>query len=250
VNSTSQLGLSRAAESNRLARAGGALSDALTEGERSLRWFIVGWLTVSTILNLIDKQTLGIIAPFLPEHFGMTEKAYSRIVMAYQLPYAIMYVVGGRFVDLVGEKIGMTACILWWSVSTMLCSLARGVFSFGALRFLLGVGEPANYPAALRASARWFAREERGLPISIWSSGSSVGSLIAFPMVAFLARKFGWQAAFVVPGSLGLLWVLVWVLCYRKPSFAVESLASLPPHPGPLPRGEGESVSAKVAPIG
>jgi ACS family hexuronate transporter-like MFS transporter len=213
-----------------------SFSQALTQGERGLRWFIIGWLTISTILNLIDKQTLGIIAPFLPKDFGMTEKAYGRIVMAYQLPYAIMYMVGGRIVDLIGEKIGMTACILWWSGSTMLCSLARGVLSLGAFRFLLGVGEPGNYPAALRASARWFSKEERGLPISIWSSGSSVGSLIAFPMVAFLAKHFGWQAAFVVPGSLGLLWVLVWALVYRKPSVslepsfvAVDSAASVPP---------------------
>ncbi len=155
--------------------------------------------------------------------FEMTEMAYGLIIMAFQFSYAIMYIAGGRFVDRVGEKIGMTACIVWWSVSTMLHALSRGVLSLGIFRFLLGVGEPGNYPAALRASARWFAKEERGLPIAIWSSGSSVGSLLSVPLIAFLALHFGWQMAFFVPGFLGIIWVVVWVLAYRMPSVAVEA---------------------------
>jgi ACS family hexuronate transporter-like MFS transporter len=154
--------------------------------------------------------------------FEVTDMAFGIIIMAFQFSYAIMYIAGGRFVDRVGEKIGMTACIVWWSISTMLHALARGVVGLGFFRFLLGVGEPGNYPAALRASARWFSKEERGLPIAIWSSGSSVGSLLSVPLIAFLAYRFGWHMAFFVPGFLGLLWVLVWVAAYRMPSVAVD----------------------------
>ena len=152
--------------------------------------------------------------------FEVTDMAYGLIIMAFQLSYAVMYIAGGRFVDRVGEKIGMTACIVWWSISTMCHALARGVVGLGVFRFLLGAGEPGNYPAALRASARWFAKEERGLPIAIWSSGSSVGSLLSVPLIAFLALRFGWQTAFLVPGLLGLIWVVVWVLTYRHPGVA------------------------------
>lgn len=154
--------------------------------------------------------------------FEITDMAYGLIIMFFQLSYAIMYVAGGRFVDRVGEKIGMTACIVWWSVATMLHALSRGVLSLGVFRFLLGVGEPGNYPAALRASARWFSKEERGLPIAIWSSGSSVGSLLSVPLIAFLALYFGWQMAFLVPGLMGLVWVAVWIMKYRMPSVAVD----------------------------
>jgi ACS family hexuronate transporter-like MFS transporter len=154
--------------------------------------------------------------------FEITDMAYGLIIMFFQLSYAIMYVAGGRFVDRVGEKIGMTACIVWWSVATMLHALSRGVLSLGVFRFLLGVGEPGNYPAALRASARWFSKEERGLPIAIWSSGSSVGSLLSVPLIAFLALYFGWQMAFLVPGLMGLVWVVVWIMKYRMPSVAVD----------------------------
>lgn len=157
--------------------------------------------------------------------FEITDMAFGIIIMAYQLSYAIMYIAGGRFVDRVGEKLGMTACILWWSISTMLHALARGVVGLGFFRFLLGVGEPGNYPAALRASARWFSKEERGLPIAIWSSGSSVGSLLSVPLIAFLAYRFGWQTAFFIPGFLGILWVVVWIIAYRMPSVAVDSPA-------------------------
>jgi ACS family hexuronate transporter-like MFS transporter len=156
----------------------------------------------------------------------MSEMAYGRIIMAFQFSYALMYIGAGAFVDRVGEKLGMTACILWWSVSTMLHCLARGVLGLGIFRFLLGIGEPGNYPAALRASARWFSKEERGLPISIWSSGSSVGSLIAVPLVAFLAHTFGWRMAFFFPGFLGLIWVVVWALVYRHPSVPSASSSS------------------------
>jgi ACS family hexuronate transporter-like MFS transporter len=197
-------------------------AESLRPAERRLRWFIIGWITLSTILNLIDKNTLSILAPTLTKEFGMTQADYAHIVMVFQLAYAVMYVVAGRFVDVVGEKIGMTACVVWWSVAAMLHAFARGVLSFGVFRFLLGIGEPGNYPAALRVTARWFAKEERGLPIAIWSSGSSVGSLLAVPIVAFLAIHFGWRAAFFVPGFVGIIWVLVWVLAYRLPSVSVE----------------------------
>jgi ACS family hexuronate transporter-like MFS transporter len=154
--------------------------------------------------------------------FEMTDMAYGLIIMFFQFSYAVMYVAGGRFVDVVGEKIGMTACIVWWSICTMLHALSRGVLSLGVFRFLLGVGEPGNYPAALRATARWFSKEERGLPIAIWSSGSSVGSLLSVPLIAFLALRFGWQMAFFVPGFLGIIWVAVWIIGYRMPSVAVD----------------------------
>ncbi len=197
-------------------------AESLRPAERRHRWFLVGWMTLSTILNLVDKNTLAILAPTLSKEFDISQVEYSRIIMAFQFAYAVMYIVAGRFVDVVGEKVGMTACVVWWSIAAMLHALARGALSFGIVRFLLGIGEPGNYPAALRASARWFSKEERGLPIAIWSSGSSVGSLLSVPLIAFLALHLGWRSAFVLPGLVGIVWVIVWTLAYRMPSVPVE----------------------------
>src|SRR5260370_34117479 len=102
---------------------------------------------------------------------------------------------GGLFVDKVGERIGMAVCIAWWSIATMLHSLARGTLSLGVFRFILGIGEPGNYPAALRATTSWFPKSERGLPIAIYSSGSAVGAVFAAPLIAWLTVRCGWRFA-------------------------------------------------------
>ncbi|MCJ7503210.1 MAG: MFS transporter [Acidobacteriia bacterium] len=184
---------------------------------RKLRWIIAGWLTLSTILNLIDRQTLSILAPLLRDKFHLSPQDYANIVSAFLISYAVMYTVGGRFVDWIGERVGMAACILWWSICAMLTSLAQGFWSLGIIRFLLGIGEPGNYPAALRATTRWFPKAERGLPIALFSSGSAVGNIIAPPMIAGLMLLWDWRAAFIIPGALGLIWLVVWLWIYRLP---------------------------------
>jgi ACS family hexuronate transporter-like MFS transporter len=212
--------------------------------EQGLRWFIVAWITLSTILNLIDRQTLSILAAedVFRKEFGLTNRGYANIVNAFLVSYTVMYTVAGRFVDRVGEKIGMTACILWWSIATMLHSVARGPWSLGTFRFLLGIGEPGNYPAALRVCTTWFARHERGLPIAIFSSGSSVGSLLAVPLISFLTLSFGWRSAFLVPGLLGVIWVLVWARFYRMPG-AFSPVPDLPDRSAPVPESMRELLA-------
>ena len=185
---------------------------------RRMRWVIAAWLTLSTILNLIDRQTLSILAPMLREKFSLGVQGYANVVTAFQVSYTVMYTVGGRLVDRIGERIGMAACIFWWSICTILTAFVQGAVSLGAVRFLLGLGEPGNYPAALRATTRWFPKAERGLPIALFSSGSAIGNVIAPPLVAGLTLLYGWRAAFVLPGLLGLLWLAGWLAIYRAPA--------------------------------
>ena len=198
---------------------------------RKARWLIVGLLTFSTILNVVDQQTLSVLAPFLRDKFKLSPQDYSNIVTAFLVSFTVMYTVGGILVDRIGERVGLSVCVLWFSLSTMLCGLARGVWSLGIARFLLGIGEPGNYPAALRATTRWFPKHERGLPIALFSSGSAVGSIIAPPLIAGVALLWGLKAAFFVPGSLGLFWLALWLVAYRDPgehpSITSQELVSL-----------------------
>ena len=196
---------------------------------KTVRWVLIGWITVSTVLNYMDRQTLSILAPVLRDEFHMSAQAYSNIVSAFLLSYTVMYTGGGIFVDVVGERLGMTACIIWWSTATALHSLARGPFSLGVFRFILGIGEPGNYPAALRATTSWFPKAERGLPVAVYSSGSALGAILAPPLIAWIALTFGWRFAFLVPGIAGLAWVVVWLAIYHKPArygFALETVAT------------------------
>jgi ACS family hexuronate transporter-like MFS transporter len=182
-----------------------------------MRWVIAAWLTLSTILNLIDRQSLSILAPFLRDKLHLSVQGYAHVVTAFLVSYTVMYAVGGRFVDWVGERIGMATCIVWWSVCTMLTALVQGGLGLAIVRFLLGLGEPANYPAALRATTIWFPKSERGLPIALFSSGSAVGNVLAPPFIAAITIAFGWRAAFVLPGLLGFIWVAVWLMIYHAP---------------------------------
>ena len=206
---------------------------------RTMRWVIAGWLTLSTILNLIDRQSLSILAPFLRDKLHLTTQTYAHVVTAFLASYTIMYAVGGRFVDWIGERVGMAACILWWSVCTMLTAFVQGGLSLGIVRFLLGLGEPANYPAALRATAVWFPKAERGLPIALFSSGSAVGNVLAPPLIAAITLLWGWRAAFVLPGLLGILWVMVWLIIYHSP----DRFADWHVQSGPQLRNKGLTVS-------
>ena len=214
---------------------------------RKLRWLIVGWLTLSTILNLIDRQTLSILAPLLRETFKLSQKDYSNIVSAFLISYTVMYTVGGRLVDRFGERAGMAVCIVWWSICTMLTSLVQGALSLGIIRFLLGIGEPGNYPAALRACTRWFPKAERGLPIAIFSSGSSIGNVLAPPLIAGLTLAFGWRSAFILPGALGLLWTVVWLWMYRVPE---QHIRISPVELASLREEEAAAGEADVARLG
>lgn len=187
-------------------------------GHRStIRWFILALLFLATVINYVDRQTLSILAPTLRAEFHLTEIDYSRVVSAFLLSYTVMYAVSGRIIDKIGVRLGMAASILWWSLATMATSIASGGFSLAAFRFALGVGEPGAYPAGLKAMAEWFPERERALAAGIFSSGSAIGALAAPPLVALIALRLGWRYAFILPGAIGLIWLVFWFLVYRTP---------------------------------
>jgi ACS family hexuronate transporter-like MFS transporter len=190
---------------------------APTQHKNGIRWFILALLFLATAINYVDRQTLSILAPTIRAQFHLTEIDYSRVVGAFLLSYTFMYAVSGRIIDTIGVRLGMAASILWWSIATMATALARGGLSLAGLRFGLGVGEPGVYPAGLRAMAEWFPERERAMASGIFSSGSAIGALIAPPLIAFLAIRFGWRYAFLLPGTIGLLWLPIWLLAYRTP---------------------------------
>jgi ACS family hexuronate transporter-like MFS transporter len=184
---------------------------------RRLRWVIAGLLFAATTINYVDRQTLSVLSPLLREELRMTDRDYANVVTAFLAPYTIMYALGGRLIDRVGVRAGAALALAWWSMATMLTAAARSAFSLGFFRFLLGVGEPAIFPAGVRACGEWFPRQERALPTGLFSSGSAVGALIAPPLIALLTLRFGWRYAFLIPGLIGLLWLPFWLWAYRTP---------------------------------
>lgn len=191
-----------------------------------LRWWIVGALFAATTINYIDRQTLSILSPLLRRELNLTERDYANIVTAFLIPYTVMYSVGGRLMDAIGARLGLTLSLAWWSAATMLTGLSRGALSLGFFRFLLGTGEPCVYPAGVKVCGEWFPERLRGSAIGIFSSGASVGAVLAPPLIAWLTLTFGWRYAFLIPGMLGLFWLPFWLKLYRPaqrhPSLTVE----------------------------
>ncbi|HUZ46484.1 MAG TPA: MFS transporter [Terriglobia bacterium] len=182
---------------------------------KHLRWWIVWTLFCSTVINYINRQTLSVLAPVIMQRFHMTHEDYSYVVSAFQIAYAGMWLVGGVIIDIIGTRLGLTLAMIWWSLSSMLHSLAGSVFSLAVFRFMLGIGEGFNWPGASKTVAEWFPAEERGLSVAIFDSGSSVGAVIAPPFVAFIAYEVGWRYSFVAAGLLGFLWLFLWLHFYH-----------------------------------
>lgn len=182
---------------------------------KHLRWWIVWVLFASTVINYISRQTLSVLAPVITQEFHMSHADYSRIVAAFQIAYALMFLVGGVLIDIIGARLGLTLAIIWWSLSSMCTSLANSVLTFGLFRFLLGMGEGCNWPGASKVAAEWFPAKERGIAVAIYDSGSSLGAVIAAPLVAVVAAAFGWRFAFVTSGILGFLWLILWLVLYH-----------------------------------
>lgn len=201
------------------------------------RWFIVGLLGLATTVNYIDRQTLSILSPLLRKELHLTDSDYANVVTAFLVPYTIMYAVGGRLMDAIGVRLGLTLSLAWWSLATMLTGFAQSVFSLGAVRFLLGIGEPCVYPAGVKVCGEWFPPRLRATATGIFSSGSAVGAILAPPLVAWLAIQFEWRYAFVIPGILGLLWLPFWWWFYRP----------LHQYPGVTPAEVAEIHGAQTA---
>jgi len=182
------------------------------------RWWIGTLLFLSTVINYIDRQTLSVLGPHLKTEFGWTNEKFALIIIAFRLAYTVMQPVSGRLLDRFGTRNGLTLGVLWYSIAAMLTSLATGLRSFCSLRFLLGVGEAANWPGATKAVAEWFPRRERGWAVALFDSGSSFGAAIASVLVPFLyVWAGGWRPAFLMTGTLGFLWLIAWRRSYYPP---------------------------------
>jgi ACS family hexuronate transporter-like MFS transporter len=181
------------------------------------RWVICALLFFATTINYVDRGVLGVLAPDLEKAIGWTDTQYGDINAAFSFAYAIGFILVGRFIDRVGTRIGYAASLVVWSLAATGHALARSAFGFGVARFLLGLGEAGNFPAAIKTTAEWFPRRERALATGIFNAGSNVGAVVAPLVVPPLAHWAGWQAAFAVTGLLGLAWVALWLPLYDRP---------------------------------
>lgn len=191
-----------------------------------IRWLILGLLCASTVINYVDRQALSVVLPALRTDLGITSVQYGAITTLFLVAYTVAQVLSGCVIDRIGTRLGFVLSVAVWSFAAAAHAFARGVASLAALRFLLGLAEAGNWPAGAKAVAEWFPKSQRAFAMGVFDSGSALGAVVAPPLVALLAVRYGWRAAFFATGLLGLVWLCGWLAIYRDPAVTGESANS------------------------
>jgi MFS transporter, ACS family, hexuronate transporter len=184
---------------------------------RGLRWWIIGLVFLATLINYIDRLTISVLAPVITKDLGLSNTQFGSITAAFLLAYTISQALSGKLYDRIGTRLGFVVSIVVWSFAAMAHAFARGVGSLSICRFVLGLGEAGNWPGAAKTVAEWFPVRQRALGMAIFNSGAALGSVVAPPLIVFLQLRYGWQATFIATGTLGFLWLGLWLTFYRRP---------------------------------
>jgi MFS transporter, ACS family, hexuronate transporter len=184
---------------------------------RNLRWWVAGLLACASALSYLDRQSFPVAVTEIQKQIPVSNRQYSVLQMLFLLAYSAMYAGGGKIADWLGTRLGYAILIVWWSVATILHGLVSTVFGLGVGRFLLGFGEGGGFPCSAKAVSEWFPPEDRAFAFGIFNTGSSVGAVIAPPLIAFIILTLDWRWVFFITGTLGLLWALVWWVFYDLP---------------------------------
>jgi ACS family hexuronate transporter-like MFS transporter len=204
------------------------------------RWVICGLLFLGVTKNYMDRQVLGVLKGPLQHEFGWNDIDYGNLVFAFQAAYGLGMLVVGRMIDRLGTRIGYAVAMVFWSLASMAHAIAFSLGGFVAARFALGFGEAGVFPASLKCVAEWFPKKERALATGIFNAGTNIGAIITPLIVPWIAVHLGWRWAFVLTGSLGFVWLILWLWFYRKPEH----------HPFCTP-GEREYIQSDIVePIG
>jgi len=184
---------------------------------RGLRWWIAGLIFLATLINFLDRLTISILGPVITQQLGLTNLQFASITTWFLVAYTTSQGLSGKLYDRIGARLGFSLSILVWSVAACAHAFARGFLSLSCFRFILGLGEAGNWPGAAKVIAEWFPRRERALAMGIFNSGVCIGSIIAPPLIVLLQIRFGWQATFLVTGTLGFFWLALWLVFYQTP---------------------------------
>ena len=190
----------------------------MEEKRTNIRWFILALLFIATTLLYIDRTALGILAPYLQEKIGWTEKQYSNITTSYMIGYALCFLMMGRLIDRFGSRKGYALSMGLWSVAQLAHSLVSSWVGFAVSRFALSIGQSGNFPVAIKTVAEWFPKKERALAVGLFNGGSNVGTMIAPLVIPALVLCFdSWRVAFIWTFPIAMIWIVLWLLLYSKP---------------------------------
>jgi len=189
---------------------------------RAFFWPAVFLLHAAMVISYLDRQALPVAVQAIGKDIPISNLQFSQLQAAFLIGYAAMYVGGGTLMDRLGVRLGYCCIVIFWSLACISQGFAQGLAGLLASRLLLGVGEGGAFPGATKAVAEWFPPESRASAIGIIQAGTAVGSMLAPPLVALILYLSGWRTAFFVVGTLGLVWVCIWLADWRSEGLATQ----------------------------
>ena len=197
---------------------------------KGLRWWVISLIVAITIINYLDRNTLSIMWQGIVESLGLIDKEglteaeystrskelYAYINMFFMVAYGISQMLSGKLYDRIGTRKGFVASVLVWGISDACTSIATGVKSLCGFRAALGLGEAGPWPGATKSNAEWFPQKERAMAQGLFNAGASIGAILSPIIIALLYTMCGWKLTFIVVGSLGILWIIPWLIINKK----------------------------------
>jgi len=183
---------------------------------KGLRWWIITLIGIATIINYIDRSALSIMWPAMSKDLGMGDADYALILNLFMIAYAVGQSVSGKLFDKIGTRLGFVIAIGVWSLSSLFHFAVKGVMSLAFVRITLGISEAGNWPGAVKSNSEWFPLKERAIAQGIFNAGASIGSVIAPLFIAYMFAGYGWQTTFIIIGAMGLVWIIPWLIVYKK----------------------------------
>jgi MFS family permease len=182
------------------------------------RFFIAALLFLNLFINFMHRINLSVAAPAIARDFRWDAGKMGLLFSSYQWTYCLFLLLWGWMSDRVGTRMINGLSVAIWSVAGMLTGVAATFGTMLATRLALGAGEAASFPTSGKVIRQWFPAKERGLATAIFNAGSFAGPAFSAPLVAWLLLKEGWRVSFMITGSLGFVWVLLWLKFFRPPS--------------------------------
>ena len=172
---------------------------------------------LATTINYLDRIMFGFLMPKIRQDMVIDDVMYGRLTASFEAAYTIGFLIMGKVVDRYGTRIGYMAATIWWSIASAAHGLAKTPMDLGMWRFMLGLGEAGNFPAAIKGVAEWFPRKDRATATGIFNAGTNVASMVGPPLFAWMVFTYDWRACFWITGGLGAVWVVLWFLFYESP---------------------------------
>ncbi len=184
--------------------------DRAPAASATTRWVLIALLFTGTALNYVDRQVLALLKPTLEAEFGWSDQDFAHLGSVFQLSAAAALLVVGWFVDKFGVRLAYGLAVAVWSLAGLGHAAARTVSQFVVARAVLAVAESVNTPAAVKAAATYLPLKERSLGLGLVNTAPNIGAVLTPLLIPPMALAFGWQAAFIVTGGLGFVWLAFW----------------------------------------